>query len=313
MIKKMPFILMIAVLAATAFFANDAIAQGAATAAAGNVTYQDICVTDPNAKLTPSVKPRKKIANVNRTEPVKARAKKLAAARKKKPVEPTKLPTDICPPGQKPMRVSFVTPVPPVAQPVMSLCQTALGSSANVTASQASGMLVQAGLKDSDYMQNGLVNAAVVEDKEELAKAVSAAIKANPDAAPAILAYVIRSLNPQDTAALQAVTKAAYEAAPGQAAGLTYASVAANRSQTVPIVQAMLGAAGQADDSVIRQCAIDANPDLANEIATAAFVPALSGPTAIGQNDIRNTINNPTGTTTIIPGLPNREVDNSGA
>jgi O-acetylhomoserine/O-acetylserine sulfhydrylase-like pyridoxal-dependent enzyme len=145
-------------------------------------------------------------------------------------------------------------------------------------------------------------------------KELEAAIKANPNAAPAILAFVVRGLNPNDTAALNAVTKAAYAAAPGQAAGLTYAAVSANKSQTLPITQAMLGAAGKADDSVIRQCAIDANPDLANDIATAAFVPALaSPPTAIGQNDIRNTINNPTGTTTIVPGLPNREVDNSGA
>ncbi|HCM83799.1 MAG TPA: hypothetical protein PKW15_04365 [Alphaproteobacteria bacterium] len=291
MIKKTSFIFAAAILAAVAFFANEAIAQGAATAAAGNVTYQDICVTDPNAKLTPSVKPRKKIANVAKTAPVQARSKKLAKARKKKPVDPVKV-SDICPPGQKPMKVSFVTPVAPV--PVMSLCQTALGASANVTASQASGMLMNAGLNDTDYAKDGMLNVAMVDDKEELAQAVSAAIKANPDAAPAILAFVVRGLNPQDTEALQAVTKAAYNAAPGQAAGLTYAAVSTNKNQTIAITQAMLGAASQADDSVIRQCAVDANPDLANEIATAAFVPTLGTPT-IDQNDIRNTVRDTSG------------------
>lgn len=291
MIIKTRFILVAALFVAVAFFANDAIAQGAATASASTMSAQDICVTDPNAKLTPSVKPRKKIANVTRTAPVQVRAKKLAAARKRKP--PTApISTPICPPAQKPMTVSFVTPVAPV--PVMSLCQTAIGNSASVTASQASGMLVNAGLSDKDYMQNGLVNTGMVEDKEELAKAVAAAIKANPDAAPAILAYAMRGLNPADTEAMQAVAKAAYAAAPGQAAGLTYAAVSTNKSQTIPITQAMLGAASQADDSVIRQCAIDANPDLANEIATAAFVPTL-GPTSINSDDIRNTIRDTSG------------------
>lgn len=293
MMIKARFVLIAAILAATAIFSTDAIAQGAATASAGSVNYQDICVTDPNAKLTPSVKPRKKIANVNRSEPVQQRAKKLAAARKKNPA-PKMAVTDICPPGQKPMKVSFVTPVAPVAQPVMSLCQSALGASANVTASQASSMLVNAGLNDGDYIQNGMLNTAAIEDKEELAKAVEAAIRANPDAAPAILAFAIRGLNPQDVEGLQAITKAAYAAAPGQAAGLTYAAVSTNKNMTLPITQAMLGAASQADDSVIRQCAIDANPDLANEIATAAFVPTL-GPTSINNDDIRNTIRDTSG------------------
>jgi hypothetical protein len=309
MTSQARFFFATAILAAITFFAQGAMAQGAATAT-GSVTYQDICVTDPNAKLTPSVKPRKKLASINRSEPVKARAKKLATARKKKPVDKTPV-ADICPPGQKPMRVSFVTPVAP-PQPVMSLCQSALGKSASVTSAQASGMLTQAGLSSS-MMNDGMINLSDADDKDALAAAVAAAIKANPDAAPAILAYAVRNIPSQDTATLQAVTKAAYAAAPGQAAGLTYAAVSTNPSQTLAITQAMLGAASQADDSVIRQCAIDANPDLANDIATAAFVPALAAESPIGQNDIRNTIRNPSGTTTLVPGLETREKDDSGA
>ena len=296
------------IFAATIIFTDGAMAQGAATG--GNVTYEEICIADPSAKLTPSVKPSKKVANVKRSNKSAARKAKLTKARATKPKVVEPLVTDICPPGQKPMRVAYVQPIAPAPQPVMSLCQSALGKSASVTSAQASSMLMAAGLSGSS--DKGMLDLSSMET-EELAEATAAAIRANPDAAPAILAYVMRGIPSDNLPALQAVAKAAYEAAPSQAAGLTYAAVSTNPGQTLPITQAMLGTASDADDSVIRQCAIDANPNLANEIATAAFVPALAEPLpAVSANDIRNSINNATGTTTLVPGMETREKDDSG-
>jgi len=196
--------------------------------------------------------------------------------------------------------------------PAASLCESALGSSVSVTSSQVSAMLVAGGLSDPEYSQGGMVNIAAVHDPNELAAAVGNAVHANPDAGPAILAYALHGIDPNNKEATDEVVKAAYNAAPNQTAGLTYAAVLTNPGETLPITQAFLAAAPEGDSSIIRQCAVDANPNLANEIATAAFVPPLAGPfSSIGQNDIRNNVNNPSGSTTLVPGLPGREPDNS--
>jgi len=269
-----------ALLAATTLFANVSSAQGVnAGAAASTASAQapdDLCVTNPNLPMGARIKPHKQFAQIHPT----SRLKKLASRRK------PKLPyvgAKICPPTQKAIPVAFVTPI---AQPQQSLCQSAVGMSASVSNAQASAMLTQAGLSEP----------IATADSDDLAAAASKAVQANPTAAPAILAYMVKNINPADKEELTKITKAVYAAAPDQAAGITYAAVSTNPGQTMAITQALLASAPASDSSIIRQCAIDANPDLANQIATAAFVPEEV---------------TPPGGTTIPPGTPKPPPDNS--
>ncbi len=272
-------ILILALLAATPLFANVSSAQNVAAGAgaAAQASSDDLCVTDPNIHLGARIKP-KQTAQIQKT----TRLTKLAHARRKHPAQVAAV--KICPVNQKAIPVSFVTPVAPAPQ--QSLCQSAVGGAANVTGTQVNSMMTQAGMDET------IANA----DPDDLAAAATKATQANPQAAPAILAYLIKNIDPNNQEALNKVTKAVYTAAPDQAAGITYAAIATNPTQTMAVTQALLAAAPEADGAVIRQCAIDANPDLANQIATAAHIPSLE---------------NPINTTTTPPGVPKAPPDNS--
>ena len=247
----------------------------------------DECVVNPATVTAPAIHPTKKLVHLHATPATKARSKALARLRVR---HPSNLPVaiNICPP----------TPAP-IAQIVQkSLCRAALGASETMTSQQVEAMLVEAG-----YNANPAT----------LTPAMSKAMLAHPEAAPALYAYALQHTNPADQNAVLTVSKTAYASAPGQAAGLAYGGILANPGETLLITQTLLANATPADQSAIRQCAVDANPGLANQIATAAFIPALAQPelAAINQNDIRNSINNASGTVTLVPGLPAREKDDS--
>lgn len=267
-----------------------AVSEPAWSQTAGVLQEPDNCIVSPSAILAPSVQPRKKYVRLNKTKATITRAKSLAALKRR---QPKALPVSInvCPP----ITPTLVTQISPLQT---SLCRAALGRSASMTSNEIESLLVQAG-----YNAN----------PNSLLPAMVAAMKMHPDSAPVLYAYALQRKNPKDKTAVDAISRAAYQAAPGQAAGLAYGGISANRNNTLAITQALLAAATPADKTIIRQCAVDANPNLANEIATAAFVPGLAQPelSAIGQNDIRNAINNAQGVTTLVPGLEAREKDDS--
>ncbi len=279
--KSTRILTILALLAATPFFANISSAQSIvptarppAVSASGNPqtpiaavaapasTYpasstqspDDLCVTNPSLPMHARI-PHKQVVTLD--HPSK-RVALLKHARKKRPSLPM-VASKICPVTPKVIPVTYVPP----AAPQQSLCQSAVGMASTVTSDQVSGMLTQAGLRES----------VATADADELAAAAAKATRANPDAAPAILAYAVKNINPENKDELVEVTKAVYGAAPDKAAGMAYATVATNPSETILVTQALLTAAPESDGAAIRQCAIDANPDLANQIATAANIP----------------------------------------
>lgn len=263
MTAKARIFLIAALLTLTTLFAMSANAQNVVSS-----NDDEICVSNPAVKLTPTIKPRKKLVNIQRTAPVVARAKKLAHLRRK----PAKVANLICRPKQK-----FIQ------QAQYSLCQTAASASASITAANAFQMLSDGGLNTPVQSASPAV----------LSATVSKAVESNPLAAPAILAYVFRNIDPSNKDGFMAAARAAYQAAPNQAAGLSYASVSSNPQQSVQITQALLTAAPESDSAIIRQCALDANPNM--PITTAAYIPDLGDGGAVGQNDIRHHLDNPFG------------------
>jgi hypothetical protein len=249
-------------------------------AAVGTLHEPDSCIVNPSAIVAPKVHPTKKYVHLHATPQTKARAHALAALHRHEA-------------GLLPVAINICPPTPAkVSQPVT--CRSSLGASASMTGSEVSSMLVANG-----YNAN----------PNSLLPAMVNAMHAHPEAAPALYAYALQHTDPNDKNAIEQISRAAYQAAPGQAAGLAYGGILSDPGQTVLITQALMASASPTDRSAILQCSVDANPN----IQTGAFVPSLAQPelAAIGQNDIRNNINNGQGITTLIPGLEAREKDDS--
>ncbi len=254
-------------------FALIAACPAAAWSQVGAVQNPDSCIVNPSAIAMPRVHPARKYVHLHTTPQTKARAHALAALRRHKA-------------GQLAVSINICPPTRPMT------CRDTLGASANLTGPQVETMLVAAGY-------NG--------NPGTLTLAMMRAMQQHPEAAPALYAYALQHVNPADQAGIAQLSQAAYQAAPGKAAALAYGGTLSNPGESIQITQSLMAGATPAEKNAILACSI------APEIKTGAFVPSLAQPelSSVGQNDIRNSVNNGVGVVTLVPGLEAREKDDS--
>lgn len=155
------------------------------------------------------------------------------------------------------------------------------GGNFNAAADQATAdALIANGFPLTSEAEAQLAAASPEELSQVLANIIDQAIRANPEAAPAIVSSAVLAL-PDSAADIVVVAVAA---APEQAAAITQSAVEANPAEATSITQAAVSAAPEAA-AEITQAATEAAPEAAEAISAAAAESVAESEAETGGED----------------------------